>query len=175
MKGLVPFTELLFLLVCCEFYLACTNFIVFETACCSDRIASYGYHCSSAGNANWRALTYYICQIFLQYLDCYCISQRTSLYIFQKNLKKNFEHVDAFSYMILCMRMCHVNYMTVSCCFSQDVMLEFRAGRMNREGTRVVPDSRKGLVRIGRVCTMLKLAILSTTSFEIWSLFYKTY
>ncbi|XP_020093926.1 26S proteasome regulatory subunit RPN13 isoform X3 [Ananas comosus] len=32
----------------------------------------------------------------------------------------------------------------------QDVMLEFRAGRMNREGTRVVPDSRKGLVRIGR-------------------------
>lgn len=30
-------------------------------------------------------------------------------------------------------------------------MLEFRAGKMFHEGTRVVPDTRKGLVRIGRV------------------------
>lgn len=29
-------------------------------------------------------------------------------------------------------------------------MLEFRAGKMTLEGTRVVPDTRKGLVRIGR-------------------------
>jgi hypothetical protein len=32
----------------------------------------------------------------------------------------------------------------------QDVMCEFRAGKMSLEGTRVVPDTRKGLVRIGR-------------------------
>ncbi|KAL3623533.1 regulatory particle non-ATPase [Castilleja foliolosa] len=32
----------------------------------------------------------------------------------------------------------------------QEVFLEFRAGQMLMEGTRVVPDSRKGLVRIGR-------------------------
>ncbi|KAL0337170.1 UNVERIFIED_CONTAM: 26S proteasome regulatory subunit RPN13 [Sesamum calycinum] len=32
----------------------------------------------------------------------------------------------------------------------QDVMLEFRAGKMRMDGSRVVPDSRKGLVRIGR-------------------------
>ncbi|GJW32878.1 26S proteasome regulatory subunit RPN13 [Tanacetum coccineum] len=32
----------------------------------------------------------------------------------------------------------------------QDVLLEFRAGKMLMEGTRVVADSRKGLVRIGR-------------------------
>ncbi|XP_072961097.1 26S proteasome regulatory subunit RPN13 isoform X1 [Typha angustifolia] len=32
----------------------------------------------------------------------------------------------------------------------QDVMLEFRAGKMSLEGARVVPDIRKGLVRIGR-------------------------
>ncbi|MQM23032.1 hypothetical protein Taro_056093 [Colocasia esculenta] len=32
----------------------------------------------------------------------------------------------------------------------QEVMLEFRAGKMSLEGTRVVPDTRKGLVRIGR-------------------------
>lgn len=31
-------------------------------------------------------------------------------------------------------------------------MLEFRAGKMNLEGKRVVPDTRKGLVRIARVC-----------------------
>nr|GEW71234.1 26S proteasome regulatory subunit RPN13 [Tanacetum cinerariifolium] len=31
-----------------------------------------------------------------------------------------------------------------------DVLLEFRAGKMLMEGTRVVADSRKGLVRIGR-------------------------
>lgn len=30
-------------------------------------------------------------------------------------------------------------------------MLEFRAGKMFHEGTRVVPDTRKGLVQIGRV------------------------
>lgn len=33
----------------------------------------------------------------------------------------------------------------------QDVLLQFRAGKMRMEGTRVVPDSRKGLVCIGRV------------------------
>ncbi|KAL4590131.1 hypothetical protein LXL04_003051 [Taraxacum kok-saghyz] len=32
----------------------------------------------------------------------------------------------------------------------QDVLLEFRAGKMHLEGTRVVADPRKGLVRIGR-------------------------
>ncbi|XP_078154439.1 regulatory particle non-ATPase 13 isoform X3 [Carex rostrata] len=32
----------------------------------------------------------------------------------------------------------------------QSVMLEFRAGKMSLEGTRVVADTRKGLVRIGR-------------------------
>ncbi|XP_073101789.1 26S proteasome regulatory subunit RPN13 isoform X2 [Elaeis guineensis] len=32
----------------------------------------------------------------------------------------------------------------------QEIMLEFRAGRMYLDGTRVVPDTRKGLVRIGR-------------------------
>jgi hypothetical protein len=39
--------------------------------------------------------------------------------------------------------------------FSQnmDTMCEFRAGKMSLEGTRVVPDTRKGLVRIARVCT----------------------
>lgn len=30
-------------------------------------------------------------------------------------------------------------------------MLEFRAGKMSLQGTRVVPDARKGLVRIARV------------------------
>ncbi|XP_059634518.1 26S proteasome regulatory subunit RPN13 [Cornus florida] len=32
----------------------------------------------------------------------------------------------------------------------QDIMLEFRAGKMFLEGKRVVPDTRKGLVRIAR-------------------------
>ncbi|KAL5699754.1 regulatory particle non-ATPase [Ranunculus cassubicifolius] len=32
----------------------------------------------------------------------------------------------------------------------QDIMVEFRAGKMISEGTRVVPDTRKGLFRIGR-------------------------
>ncbi|XP_047179467.1 26S proteasome regulatory subunit RPN13 [Vigna umbellata] len=32
----------------------------------------------------------------------------------------------------------------------QEVMLEFRAGKMFLEGKRVVPDTRKGLVRIVR-------------------------
>ncbi|CAI9099030.1 OLC1v1035788C1 [Oldenlandia corymbosa var. corymbosa] len=32
----------------------------------------------------------------------------------------------------------------------QDVRMEFRAGRMLMEGTRVVPDTRKGLIRIGK-------------------------
>jgi 26S proteasome regulatory subunit N13 len=32
-------------------------------------------------------------------------------------------------------------------------MLEFRAGKMFLEGTRVVADTRRGLVRIGRVST----------------------
>ncbi|PKA51427.1 hypothetical protein AXF42_Ash002792 [Apostasia shenzhenica] len=32
----------------------------------------------------------------------------------------------------------------------QETMLEFRAGKMFLEGTRVIPDTRKGLVRIGR-------------------------
>ncbi|XBJ10504.1 hypothetical protein VPH35_015359 [Triticum aestivum] len=32
----------------------------------------------------------------------------------------------------------------------QDIMCEFRAGKMSLEGTRVVPDTRKGLVRIGK-------------------------
>lgn len=32
----------------------------------------------------------------------------------------------------------------------QEVMLEFRAGKMIMDGKRVVPDTRKGLVRVGR-------------------------
>ncbi|XP_050373083.1 26S proteasome regulatory subunit RPN13 [Argentina anserina] len=32
----------------------------------------------------------------------------------------------------------------------QEIMLEFRAGKMNFEGKRVIPDTRKGLVRIAR-------------------------
>uniref|UniRef100_A0A7N0UMK7 Regulatory particle non-ATPase 13 n=1 Tax=Kalanchoe fedtschenkoi TaxID=63787 RepID=A0A7N0UMK7_KALFE len=32
----------------------------------------------------------------------------------------------------------------------QDVMLEFRAGKMLLDGKKVVPDTRKGLIRIGR-------------------------
>lgn len=32
----------------------------------------------------------------------------------------------------------------------QEILLEFRAGKMLMEGKRVLPDSRKGLVRIGR-------------------------
>ncbi|VVB01714.1 unnamed protein product [Arabis nemorensis] len=32
----------------------------------------------------------------------------------------------------------------------QEVLLEFRAGKMSLQGTRVVPDARKGLVRIAR-------------------------
>ncbi|XP_010263390.1 PREDICTED: 26S proteasome regulatory subunit RPN13 [Nelumbo nucifera] len=32
----------------------------------------------------------------------------------------------------------------------QEVLLEFRAGKMFMEGTRVIPDTRKGLVRIAR-------------------------
>ncbi|KAF9614519.1 hypothetical protein IFM89_018989 [Coptis chinensis] len=32
----------------------------------------------------------------------------------------------------------------------QEIMLEFRAGKMIMDGTRVVPDTRKGLVRIAR-------------------------
>ncbi|BAS95662.1 26S proteasome regulatory subunit RPN13 [Oryza sativa Japonica Group] len=32
----------------------------------------------------------------------------------------------------------------------QDIMCEFRAGKMSLDGTRVIPDTRKGLVRIGR-------------------------
>ncbi|KAK6941215.1 RPN13, DEUBAD domain [Dillenia turbinata] len=32
----------------------------------------------------------------------------------------------------------------------QEILLEFRAGKMNLEGTRVVPDTRKGLVRIAK-------------------------
>uniref|UniRef100_A0A803P457 Regulatory particle non-ATPase 13 n=1 Tax=Cannabis sativa TaxID=3483 RepID=A0A803P457_CANSA len=33
---------------------------------------------------------------------------------------------------------------------TQEVLVEFRAGKMNFEGTKVVPDTRKGLVRITR-------------------------
>ncbi|GAU11812.1 hypothetical protein TSUD_75630 [Trifolium subterraneum] len=32
----------------------------------------------------------------------------------------------------------------------QETMLEFRAGKMFLEGKRVVPDARKGLIRIAR-------------------------
>jgi hypothetical protein len=34
----------------------------------------------------------------------------------------------------------------------QETLLEFRAGKMLLEGKRVVPDARKGLIRIARVC-----------------------
>lgn len=39
----------------------------------------------------------------------------------------------------------------------QEVMLEFRAGKMLLEGKRVTPDTRKGLVRISRVCLIIKI------------------
>lgn len=44
-------------------------------------------------------------------------------------------------------------------------MCEFRAGKMSLEGTRVVPDSRKGLVRVGRVW-ILKLILSLHSNFN---------
>jgi TATA-box binding protein (TBP) (component of TFIID and TFIIIB) len=41
----------------------------------------------------------------------------------------------------------------------QEIMLEFRAGKMSLQGTRVVPDARKGLVRIARVMSTLLVSI----------------
>lgn len=38
--------------------------------------------------------------------------------------------------------------------------MEFRAGKMIIEGKKVIPDSRKGLVRIGRVWGIQKKAYL---------------
>lgn len=38
----------------------------------------------------------------------------------------------------------------------QEVLMEFRAGKMTFEGRRVVPDTRKGLVRIARVWSVEK-------------------
>lgn len=38
-------------------------------------------------------------------------------------------------------------------------MLEFRAGKMFLDGTRVVPDTRKGLVRIGRVSIIVRTSV----------------
>lgn len=74
--------------------------------------------------------------------------------------------------------------MVWSLCFSldempigiwQEIMLEFRAGKMFFEGKRVVPDTRKGLVRIARVCfswisfdSFLGLNIL--LDLHVWSL-----
>ena len=49
---------------------------------------------------------------------------------------------------------------------TQEVMLEFRAGRMFTEGTQVVPDTRKGLVRIGRVGLNL-MKFMSLTIFSV--------
>lgn len=46
-------------------------------------------------------------------------------------------------------------------------MCEFCAGKMSLEGTRVVPDTRKGLVRVGRVW-ILKL-ILGSLSLKLLS------
>jgi hypothetical protein len=42
-------------------------------------------------------------------------------------------------------------------------MCEFRAGKMSLEGTRVVPDTRKGLVRVGRVRIWILKLMLSST------------
>ena len=47
-------------------------------------------------------------------------------------------------------------------CIYQDIMCEFRAGKMSLEGTRVIPDTRKGLVRIGRVCMLSFICVSST-------------
>ncbi|XP_011019958.1 PREDICTED: 26S proteasome regulatory subunit RPN13 isoform X2 [Populus euphratica] len=60
----------------------------------------------------------------------------------------------------------------------QEIMLEFRAGKMVFDGKKVVPDSRKGLVRVGRVnCTLffvlhivrayVKIFIYLVTSFVL--------
>lgn len=60
----------------------------------------------------------------------------------------------------------------------QEIMLEFRAGKMYFEGKRVVPDNRKGLVRIARVCqvkTQLNFflwhSICLKSIFRIWMFF----
>lgn len=45
-------------------------------------------------------------------------------------------------------------------------MLEFRAGKMLLEGKRVVPDARKGLVRIARVC-LLECCLICLLCFSI--------
>lgn len=44
-------------------------------------------------------------------------------------------------------------------------MLEFRAGKMLFEGKRVSPDSRKGLVRIARVHSVLNFIDIIILSF----------
>lgn len=46
-------------------------------------------------------------------------------------------------------------------------MLEFRAGKMLFEGKRVTPDSRKGLVRIARVC-FIENSFLSHSSIVVY-------
>lgn len=39
-------------------------------------------------------------------------------------------------------------------------MLEFRAGKMMLEGKRVVPDTRKGLIRVARVLSIKELSVI---------------
>jgi len=47
-------------------------------------------------------------------------------------------------------------------------MLEFRAGRMSLEGKRVVPDTRKGLIRIVRVGPNLGMEFHGSGNSEIF-------
>ena len=49
-------------------------------------------------------------------------------------------------------------------------MVEFRAGKMHFEGNKVVPDTRKGLIRIARVCMHVDIITLFFSSLLLLSL-----
>ena len=42
----------------------------------------------------------------------------------------------------------------------QETLLEFRAGKMLLEGKRVVPDTRKGLIRIAKVLSIKAISAM---------------
>lgn len=59
------------------------------------------------------------------------------------------------------------------CSICQEVLLEFRAGKMLMDGNRVIPDTRKGLIRIGRVWpferSIIELSVLISSHLRILS------
>ena len=55
-------------------------------------------------------------------------------------------HTYAFCFLFSLLHGCYLTNV-----YGQEIMLEFRAGKMVFEGTRVTPDARKGLVRIAKV------------------------